>query len=161
MDPCLNPLHAWLRYGLLVLAAVLAAVLIALPAAQAGVNMPQLERGKGERCVEDPQVMRRMHMEFLNHHRDKTVREGVRTTRHSLKGCVECHAGTKTGSVAATREDFCSACHVFAAVRMDCWDCHATRPARQPAAHALPRAAASPLISATRAAGAPATGASQ
>jgi hypothetical protein len=43
------------------------------------------------------------------------MRKGIRTTKHSLKQCVECHASSKTGSVAASKEDFCSACHVMPA----------------------------------------------
>ena len=44
------------------------------------------------KCVEDTQFMRRNHMELLKHHRDRTVREGIRTTQHSLANCVTCHA---------------------------------------------------------------------
>lgn len=111
-----------------------AALLFALPVTQAvaGVGLPQLEKGKGEKCVEDTQLMRRNHMEFLKHHRDQTMREGIRTTRHSLKKCVACHASEKTGSVAADKGDFCVACHSYASVKLDCWDCHATKPGKKP-----------------------------
>lgn len=124
-------LAKWLR--LAVLAG--AAVLVAAPAqeATAGVDLPKLERGKGEKCVEETQFMRRNHMDLLKHHRDDTLRRGIRTTKHSLKGCVECHASEKTGSVAASKEDFCAACHSFASVKLDCWDCHATKPGKKTA----------------------------
>jgi cytochrome c553 len=136
-------IRTWLR--LAVLAA--AAAFMALPAVQAaaGVDLPKLERGKGEKCVEDTQFMRRNHMDLLKHQRDETMRKGVRTTKHSLKQCVECHASEKTGSVAASKEDFCMACHSYASVKLDCWDCHATKPGKKP----LPQAAmpeASPLM---------------
>lgn len=98
----------------------------------AGVDLPKLERGKGDRCVEDLATIRRDHPNLLKHHRDDALRRGIRTPRHSLKGCVECHAGEKTGSVASTREDFCMACHTYAAVKLDCWDCHATKPGKNP-----------------------------
>ena len=42
-------------------------------------------------CVEPTDVMRRYHMDFLLHQRDKTVYKGIRTKRHSLQGCVDCH----------------------------------------------------------------------
>lgn len=119
----------WLR-----LAALLgAAAMMAAPAfeAAAGVELPKLEKGKGEKCVEDTDYMRRNHMELLKHHRNETLRQGIRTTRHSLKGCVECHAGSKTGSVASTKEDFCVACHSYAGAKPDCWDCHATKPGKR------------------------------
>ena len=48
--------------------------------------------------------MRRNHMELLKHQRDDTVRSGIRGAKYSLKDCVGCHAGAKTGSVAATTE---------------------------------------------------------
>ncbi len=136
----------WLR--LAVLAG--AAALMAAPSieAVAGVDLPRLERGKGEKCVEDTQFMRRNHMDLLKHQRNETMRKGIRTTRHSLKQCVECHASEKTGSVAASKEDFCAACHSYASVKLDCWDCHATKPGKKPiqrAAHPAP----SPLLAST------------
>jgi hypothetical protein len=120
----------WLR--LIVLTG--AAAFLAAPSfeAAAGVDLPKLERGKGEKCVEDTQFMRRNHMDLLKHHRDETMRKGIRTTRHSLKKCVECHASEKTGSVAASKSDFCAACHSYASVKLDCWDCHATKPGKKP-----------------------------
>jgi hypothetical protein len=78
--------------------------------------------------VAPTEEMRRNHMKMLFHQRDRTMREGVRTTRFSLKGCVECHAAAKTGSVLG-KDGFCSSCHEYAAVRMDCFECHsAARP---------------------------------
>jgi hypothetical protein len=110
-----------------------------------------LEKGKGDKCVEDTQFMRRNHMDLLKHHRNETLRKGIRTTRHSLKQCVECHASSKTGSVAASKDDFCASCHAYAAVKLDCWDCHATKPMKKPAAVA---ASPAPVVSpATPAAG--------
>lgn len=125
-------LGKWLKLALLAGAAALTAV--APYQATAGSAKPMLERGKGEQCVEDTQFMRRNHMELLKHHRNDTMRKGIRTTKHSLKGCVECHASAKTGSVAASKEDFCASCHSYAAVKLDCWDCHATKPMKKPAA---------------------------
>lgn len=136
-------IRTWLR--LAVLGA--AAAFLAVPAleAAAGVDLPKLEKGKGDKCVEDTQFMRRNHMDLLKHHRDETMRKGIRTTQHSLKKCVECHASEKTGSVAASKEDFCAACHSYASVKLDCWDCHATKPGKKAAAQtATPNA--SPLM---------------
>jgi hypothetical protein len=116
---------SWLRLAALSSAA---AILAATSLQAAGAGAPQLERGKGERCVEDVEYMKRNHPHLLTHHRDDTMRRGSRTPKHSLVGCVECHASSKTGSVAASKEDFCMACHVYTAVKVDCWECHATRP---------------------------------
>jgi hypothetical protein len=80
-------------------------------------------------CVEATDVMRRDHMKLLLHQRDRTMREGVRTKPHSLAGCVECHASTKTGSVLG-EQGFCESCHRYASVKLDCFECHASRPER-------------------------------
>lgn len=92
---------------------------------------------KGEQCVEPTEVIRRNHMKFLDHHRDQAVIEGVRTKKHSLKECINCHASEKTGSVAASKDDFCVSCHSYAAVKIDCFDCHSTKPQGSVAMHSL------------------------
>jgi len=99
--------------------------------AQAAADTPKVSAAKGDKCVENTDFMRRNHMDLLKHHRDDTMRLGIRTTKHSLKGCVECHASDKTGSVASSKEDFCVACHSYASVKLDCWDCHATKPGKK------------------------------
>ena len=93
-------------------------------AAASRVTQPVIEKARGGQCVEDPALMRRTHMELLRHQRDDTVRGGIRGAKASLKGCVECHAGASTHSVAKAPNDFCVACHEYAAVRLDCFECH-------------------------------------
>jgi [DsrC]-trisulfide reductase subunit J len=73
--------------------------------------------------------MRRDHMKYLLHQRDRTMREGIRTKQHSLAACVECHASTKTGSVLG-QGGFCQDCHSYAGVKLDCFECHAAKPER-------------------------------
>ncbi len=92
---------------------------------------------KAEQCVEDTDYMRRNHMKVLNGHRDKTVLEGIRTKKYSLKECINCHASEKTGSVAASKDDFCVSCHSYAAVKIDCFECHSTKPKGSMAMHPL------------------------
>jgi hypothetical protein len=77
--------------------------------------------------------MRRDHMKMLLHQRDRTLRQGLREPRFSLKGCVDCHASRKTGSVLG-KDGFCSSCHEYAAVRIDCFECHSPHPRKQAAA---------------------------
>ncbi len=89
---------------------------------------PVIELGKGDRCVEPTDYMRRNHMKLLKHHRDDVVHQGIRTKKHSLQGCIDCHANAKTNSVIGSNEHFCQSCHTYAAVTMDCWSCHATKP---------------------------------
>lgn len=84
-----------------------------------------------EACVEPTDIMRRNHMELIQHQRDATVHGGIRATKHSLAGCIDCHVGPGLDgqAVAANAPNqFCSACHAFAAVRVNCFDCHASVP---------------------------------
>lgn len=92
---------------------------------------------KGEQCVEPNDFMRRNHMKVLLHHRDETVLEGIRTKKFSLKECINCHASEKTGSVAASKDDFCVSCHSYASVKIDCFDCHSTKPQGSVAMHPM------------------------
>ena len=85
----------------------------------------------GAMCVEPTEIMRRSHMEFILHQRDETVHRGIRTSKHSFAGCIECHS-TNDDEGALVRHDdsrhFCAGCHVYAAVRIDCFECHTDRP---------------------------------
>jgi hypothetical protein len=93
------------------------------PRAAGRVPLPVVKIEKGEACVAPVAEMRRDHMKMLLHQRDRTMREGVRSPRFSLKSCVECHASAKTGSVLGG-EGFCSSCHAYASVKIDCFECH-------------------------------------
>jgi hypothetical protein len=54
---------------------------------------------------------------------------GERTAAFSLKACIDCHASASTGSVAASASNFCQSCHAYAAVKLDCFECHSSKPA--------------------------------
>lgn len=113
-----------------VAAAALFGSVTAAAAADSRVPVPAVTTAKaGTACVEPTAVMRRDHMEFLKHQRDDTVRGGVRGSKYSLKACIDCHASENTGSVASAPTDFCASCHAYAAVKLDCFECHSTRPA--------------------------------
>ena len=92
------------------------------------VPQPVIEPARGGQCVEDPAFMRRNHPALLNHQRDATVHGGIRAEKHSLKACIACHASQTTGSVAAKDTNFCINCHTFTAVKIDCFECHASKP---------------------------------
>ena len=96
------------------------------------VPLPMLVKAvKGEACVEPLPVIRRDHMKFLMHQRDDTVHGGIRGARHSLVGCIDCHAA-KDDAGQWVRIDapgqFCASCHEYAAVKIDCFQCHAALP---------------------------------
>jgi hypothetical protein len=91
----------------------------------AGVPKPVIQKAKGEQCVEDTDYMRRNHMKVLNHHRDKTVHEGIRTKQHSLKNCIECHATpNEKGERSVLGKD-------------NFFQCHSSKPAGDGAMHPI------------------------
>jgi hypothetical protein len=110
-------------------AVIIAAVLAVAGSADAGdqrargVALPVVKVEKGETCVAPTGEIRRDHMNMLLHQRDRTMRAGLREPRFSLKNCVDCHASRETGSVLG-KDGFCSSCHAYAAVKMDCFECH-------------------------------------
>ena len=110
---------------------LLAATLAAGSQASADDLGPFIAEPKGEQCVEPTQVMRERHWEFILHQRDETVHEGIRTVRHSLKNCLECHVRPDAEGRfprASNPRHFCTSCHIYASVRIDCFECHADRP---------------------------------
>jgi len=86
---------------------------------------------KGEQCVADTALMRTDHMDLLNHQRDDTVIDGVRGEPFSLVECVNCHAQTAADGTPVRIDaegQFCESCHAYAAVKIDCFTCHAAKP---------------------------------
>ena len=90
------------------------------------VPVLKINTDKGEKCVEPTEEMRRNHLEKILHQRDQTVHEGIRTTKHSHKNCIDCHADPVTNSVLG-KDGFCSSCHIYASVKMDCFECHSAK----------------------------------
>ena len=98
------------------------------------VVKPEIPSARGEQCVEPIDIMRRDHFDFMKHDRDKTVHEGVRSIQHSLAGCIDCHASKDASGqfISINAEgQFCQTCHTYAAVKIDCFTCHAGVPATQ------------------------------
>ena len=108
---------------------------ISLAAEDTDESLPKLPPAtRGETCVEPLDVMRRDHMTMLFHQRDRTVYEGERSAPHSLVGCLSCHTQRDSqGSYIPINApgQFCESCHSYASVKMDCFECHATRPLDQ------------------------------
>ena len=85
-------------------------------------------------CVEPVEIMRRDHMKFLLHQRDATVLEGERDGKYSLVGCMDCHNATEPAETIVRYPDpqhFCAGCHLYASVKIDCFECHADRSLKQ------------------------------
>ena len=120
--------HAWLIALTLSMACATAH---AASAADNGVPYPAIAAGQGDACVADTGFMRRNHMDLLKHQRDETMQDGVRGNPYSLRECLDCHVVMGADAVPVTARDprhFCRSCHDYAAVSIDCFQCHASRP---------------------------------
>lgn len=88
-------------------------------------QLPQPEKAQGAtQCVADTNEMRQSHMVLLNQWRDEVLREGKREQvmvdgkpyeKSLMNGCLKCHVN---------KNKFCDECHLYAAVKPYCWDCH-------------------------------------
>jgi len=86
---------------------------------------------KSLKCIQPEDEMRRNHMNYILHERDETMHEGVRNEPGSLAACIDCHVEPNSqGEIAGieSKEHFCTACHQYASVQIDCFQCHADRP---------------------------------
>jgi hypothetical protein len=89
-------------------------------------------------CVEPVEEMRRNHMEYILHQRDETMHRGIRTRQYSLAECINCHVSDASDAPRyGNKTHFCSSCHTYAAVSIDCFQCHADRPAKTSAHNTL------------------------
>ena len=99
--------------------------------AYTGNVAPVIPPAKGPHCVRPRQWMIRNHMKLLMQLRYEAVHEGIRHKAESLPGCISCHVSRlpdgKYPSV-TSRKFFCTACHDYVGVRIDCFSCHTNRP---------------------------------
>lgn len=108
-----------------------AAYTVEINTVESGVPLPIIPMGQGDSCIEDTDFMRRNHMTLLKHQRDETMLKGVRNRQYSLKECISCHAVNGPDAIpvtVASPQHFCRSCHDYAAVNVDCFQCHASRP---------------------------------
>ena len=85
---------------------------------------PELEKPKGDHCIESEQWMAENHMELLKEWRTMKIREGKATYvskeygevyELSFAQCFECH----------TKSKFCDECHEYTGVSQYCFTfCH-------------------------------------
>ena len=105
-----------------------------LPFSDLTITEPDRHVSATEECVAPEDEMRRNHMNYILHQRDETMYEGMRTPRYSLEECVNCHAAKDDqGEFMPVNgpNQFCSSCHTYASVSIDCFQCHATKPVRE------------------------------
>ena len=117
---------------------VLAAFMVALVgSATAAKNWKETGNSKAateaKSCVRETTWMRSHHFTLIEHDRDITVHQGVRTVDGSMAECVACHANKdEAGNYIAVDDpgQFCAACHQYTGVTFDCFSCHATKPGK-------------------------------
>ena len=130
---CVRAIIRYLQAGLLAGLLLVSGVHASEPQASSlgDVAIPQPAKPEGaEACVEPVDVMRRKHMNFLMHQRDATVLDGERGSKYSLTGCMDCHNPSESAQTAVRYPDpehFCAGCHLYASVKIDCFECHADR----------------------------------
>ncbi|MDR3437122.1 respiratory nitrate reductase subunit gamma [Telmatospirillum sp.] len=120
---------------------VVLALLLAVPAVVAGVQisadgwtapLPDYAKLIRSHRGDDPTVMIRNHPNFLMHKQTAVIYDGVRKTDETIERCVSCHVKKDASGQPVDFENpkhFCTACHTKAAVTMDCFECHNSKPA--------------------------------
>lgn len=98
-----------------------------------GWTVPQPDFAKLARAhkKDDPTVMIRNHPNFLLGHRSVVVYKGARQEINTIEKCVDCHAVKGDDGKAVGYDDpkhFCGECHNKAAVNIDCFECHNSKP---------------------------------
>lgn len=92
---------------------------------------PQVPKALGEKCIRDTEFMKKNHMDFLFERRDLVVIDGIRSEKESFNMCLTCHAVKNSDRIAIPYQNpkhFCRTCHDFAAVKIDCFECHLSVP---------------------------------
>ena len=127
-----------------------------MPAAAGGSLLPvipeaQARVSEAQGCVEPTDEMRKNHMEYILHQRDETMHQGIRTKQHSLVECINCHVSDAPDAPRySSEEHFCNSCHTYAAVNVDCFQCHADRPVKTTEQLSQPGGGESLLLSVDR-----------
>jgi hypothetical protein len=130
-----------MKYAIVLKALLFTALLGSVVAsADSRVPIPHPPKGKGDHCVLPTPEMRRNHMKYILHERHETMHKGIRNPQFSLEGCIHCHvvygADGKPVSIKSPKH-FCNSCHGYAAVHIDCFECHASTPTETPEAKRL------------------------
>ncbi|MCK5716711.1 MAG: hypothetical protein KAH77_04410 [Thiomargarita sp.] len=119
------------------LAKISIGLLLSLAVSAQSITIPHPPKAKKdfsdtEKCVAPIDIIRRNHASFLQHQRNDTMRRGIRTTKHSLVNCINCHVTQDSDgnypNIKEGSEHFCRSCHTYAAVNIDCFQCHASIP---------------------------------
>lgn len=93
-------------------------------APELSLDTPKINELAAKECILDTEYMRSNHMAVLADWKVSVVRDGNRVfvtdegkeyTMSLQNTCLECHSN---------KDEFCDACHTYAEVDPNCWDCH-------------------------------------
>ena len=89
------------------------------------LDTPKINELIKKEPIESVEFMRNNHMQLLSDWKVAVVRDGNRVYVSQKDGqeydmslqntCLDCHSN---------KEQFCDACHTYAEVEPNCWDCH-------------------------------------
>jgi hypothetical protein len=119
-------IHIWM---LLAAACVFATAAVADPMWRQNGNSKAAT--EGGQCVRPTDWMRRNHMDLIQHDRDVTVHQGIRTVDGSLSECINCHVNQDDSGAPMPvngPDQFCAGCHEYIGTTLDCFSCHSTVP---------------------------------
>jgi len=119
--------------GVLGLMLVAPAVVAGFQVVQDGWTKPQPDFSKLARVhkSQEPTVMIRNHPNLLISHRAVVVYKGIRPPSDTIEKCVTCHAVKGADGQPVDIDNpkhFCKECHTKAAVTIDCFECHNSKP---------------------------------
>lgn len=75
--------------------------------------------------------MRKNHMAALKHKSNETIYKGIRSEKHSINACINCHVPESyNGKVLrhSNQAHFCTTCHTYVGTTVDCFECHVDHP---------------------------------
>ncbi|VAW63532.1 hypothetical protein MNBD_GAMMA09-849 [hydrothermal vent metagenome] len=93
-------------------------------------EVPHPTNGTTE-CVRPEDDMKANHMKYILHQRDETMHKGIRTDTFALHECINCHVEKNSKARFGDSEHFCSSCHNYVGVSIDCFQCHNDRPSEE------------------------------
>ncbi len=97
---------------------------VVTPKPEVSLDTPEIRNMKEKQCVKPKEFMSAHHMKLLDEWRNSAIRDnnryfgtidGVRYDKSLQKTCMHCHSN---------KRNFCDKCHIYADVKVYCWDCH-------------------------------------
>ncbi len=129
------------RYSKTIQSVILTSLMLVLVAGLSACDSEPPQLMKAVKQFESDEIrdnhikhIRNDHMDMLLHKRDQTLYQGIRTKKHSLNACINCHVPEQHNGKILRHTDpehFCSTCHSYVAAQLDCFQCHVDHPVKE------------------------------